>query len=260
MILTTLQDNAGLEALSISEKIKIFFSEMSLGVDKLNSQIFNDSIHTVDGVGVFKLLKSQNDYFTFSSNQIPTPVFFNPDVGDFRSYVAFCLSGIGLLRVADAEVERLYINFKRIVLNGEVPFSIRNWDHGKEIDDVKQKMNEWFIDSKVTTRQISQLYTSVTNAEEIYKYYNDTVKTLKSRDVEILNKKIDNLIEIFKLIKRKIDAKDISFTVDDTITMECCIGRLAEIVSTSGLIMSRLNELCRVLELQVPEFKRYIKK
>lgn len=249
----------GFEALSISEKIKIFFSEISVGIDKLNANVFNSSIHTVNGEGVLKILKKQNDYFTFSSNQIPTPVFFNPAKGNFRQYVSFCISSVGLLNVVESEVERLYNSFKAIVKNGTVPFAIREWSHQKTLDDMKQKMDFYFEDSKKTTQTISQVYTSVTDAEDIFKYYNDTVKNLKSRDVEVINKKIDLLIDIFKLIKKKIDVGDLKFSAEDTMTMELCIGRLSDMVSSTGLIMGRLNELCRTLELQATEFRRYLK-
>ena len=249
----------GFEALSVSERIKIFFSEISVGIDKLNANIFNGSIHTVNYEGILKILKKQNDYFSFSSNQIPTPVFFNPKKGSFRSYVSFCISAVGLLDLAETEVNRLYDHFKTIVKTGTVPFAIRNWDHQKALEEAKQNMDHWFVNERKTTQTLNEVHNSITEAEDTFKYYNGVVKNLKSRDGEILNKKIELLTDIFKLIKKKIDVGDLKFDNDDTITMEVCIGRLNEIVSTTGLHLARLNELCRVLELQVEEFKRYVK-
>lgn len=250
----------GFETLKISEKIKIFFSEISVGIDNFNANVFNNSIHTVNGEGVLKILKKQNDYYTFASNQIPTPIFFNPKKCSFREYVSFCISSIGLISVTTTEVERLYNIFKKIVNDGKVPFSIREWNHQTAINTVKEKMDLYFETETKATLPINQVYSSVTDAEELFKYYNSVVRNLKSRDLEILNKKINLLIDIFKLIRKKMDVHDLNFEQNDITSMELAIERLSELVSIGGLLTGRLNELCRCLELQVDEFRRYLKK
>lgn len=248
----------GLEAMSITERMKVFFTDVSLGIDKLNASIFNSSIHTVDYKVVVGGLKKAN-YFEYSTNQIPTPVFFNSGKGTFREYIAFCVSGPGLLTVADGECERLYAAFKRIAGSGEVPFAIRHWDLQKTLDDVKLKADKNFSGDNPSSAPINAVYRNVAEIEDNFKYFNDSVKMLKSRDVEIMAKKVDNFIDIVKLIKRKIDAGDLKFSPDEIMTMECAIQRLSELVSITGILMSRLNELTRVMELQVDEFKRYAK-
>ena len=248
----------GLEALTITERMKIFFTDISLGIDKINAAVFNSSIHTVSADGVLKSFKEKDNYFSYSSNQIPTPVFFNPEKTTMREYVSFCLSGLGLLNLADTECERLYDAFKRIAAKGEVPFKIRHWDLQKTVDEARSQMDKNFFDTKKTTHPINVVYKNVSEAIDIFNYYNGTVKNLKSRDVEVLGKKVDNLIEIIKLVKKKIDIGDLSFNQDDLMTMELAIQRLSDLVTFSGLLVGRLNELARVLELQKDEFKRYL--
>lgn len=248
----------GLEALTITERMKIFFTDMSTGIDAINASVFNSSIHTVQAAGVIKKLKDNSNYFDYSSNQIATPVFFNPEKTSFREYVAFCLSSLGLLDLAETECERLYDAFKRIAAKGEVPFKIRHWEMQKPVDEAKANMDKYFFSSNITTRAMNQVYKNVSEIDDTFNYFNGVVKNLKSRDVEIMGKKVNNFIDIIKLIKKKIDIGDLKFNADDNMTMELAIQRLADLVATSGLIMGRLNELTRVLELQADEFKRYI--
>lgn len=248
----------GLEALTITERMKIFFTDISTGIDSINASVFNSSIHTVQAAGVIKKLKDNSNFFDYSSNQIPTPVFFNPTQTSFRAYVSFCLSSLGLLGLAESECERLYDAFKRIAAKGEVPFKIRHWDMQKSVDEAKANMDKYFATTNISTRAINQVYNNVSEIDETYTYFNGVVKNLKSRDVELMSKKVDNFIDIVKLIKKKIDIGDLKFNAEDTLTMELAIQRLAELVNTSGLIMGRLNELTRILELQANEFKRYI--
>lgn len=248
----------GLEALTITERMKIFFTDMSTGIDAVNASVFNSSIHTVQAAGVIKKLKDNSNYFDYSSNQIPTPVFFNPEKTTFREYVSFCVASLGLLGLAESECERLYDAFKRIAAKGEVPFKIRHWDMQKAVDDAKANMDKHFFSSNLTTRAMNQVYKNVNEMDDTFNYFNSVVKNLKSRDVEIMGKKVDNFIDIVKLIKKKIDIGDLKFNAEDNMTMELAIQRLSELVSTSGLIMGRLNELTRVLELQAAEFKRYV--
>lgn len=249
----------GFESLSISEKIKIFFSDISLGIDKINASVLNSSIHTVNTQGVFDVLKRQNNYFDFASNQIPIPVFFNPKTGNFKDYVSFCVDGVALLAVAKNEVDRLYVGFKRVANNGAVPYTLRDWHYEKEVTAIKDKSQTWFNQGSGTTLAINQVYKSLSEAEDIYAFYNNTVKSFKSRDVEILTKSIEQLTDLFKLIKQKIEKNDIVFNADDRLTVELIIGRLNELVYTTGMVIGRLNELARVMELQVDEFKRYKK-
>lgn len=249
----------GFEALSITERMKLFFSDVSVGIDKLNAAIFNSSIHTVEYKGIVKNLKENGNYFEYSSNQIPTPVFFNPEKTSFREYVSFCVSALGLLQLAEGETDRITTAFKRIASSGEVPFNIRHWGMQKTLDSVKSDMDKNFFSTNKTTQTINVVYRNANEIDDTFKYFNDSVKSLKSRDVEVVTKKIDNFIDLIKLIKRKVDVGDLKFSSDDTMTMECAIQRLSELVSASGIIMGRLNELTRVMELQVTELKRYVK-
>lgn len=247
----------GLEAFSITERMKLFFADVSIGIDKLSSSVFNGSIHTVPYLSVTDGLKKKNNYFEYSGNQIPIPVFFNSSKTTFREYTTFCLNSLGVMKLAETECQRLYDAFKRIVHSGEVPFAIRHWDMQSTLDQAKTDADKYFFDNKQSTAPINTVYKNVNDIADQMKYFNDTVKGLKSRDVEVFSKQVDNLLDLIKLVKRKVDVGDLKFSSEDTVTMEIAIGRLSELVSQAGIGMSRLNELTRVFELQIQELKRY---
>lgn len=252
-------NHSGNEALTVGERIKLFFSELSTEIDAFNAANLNSSIHVVNTYRVFDALKKKNNFFNFSSNQIPTPVFFNPKKTSFREYTSLCISAIGLLDIANDELARSYKAIKECAATGKLAFSIRSWDHTKALNAINDKLDQVFENTGQHTRTIAQVYPNLSEADDLFTYYNNSVKNLKSRDTEIVSKKVADFVEILKILKRKVDASDIRLSPEDFTTVELVAGRVNELVSTAGRLIGMLNDLARHLELQIEAFRDYAK-
>lgn len=247
----------GLESLTFGERLKVFFKELSLGIDTLNAKYLNSSIHTVKTGNVFSTLKEKNEYFNISSNQIPTPVFFNPNKSTFREYVQFCINSAGLLISTMDEADKVYNGLKSAVNKQVVPYGLRNFQHIKVLETINNDLVSLFSNTGVSSRDISEVYSNFNSAEETIEYFNSVVKDIKSRDAEILKKKIDLIVDLIKLIKLKIENNDISLRDDDRLTIELSLNRLNEMVTMTGKLLNLTSELSKVLELQVKAFSSF---
>lgn len=251
-----LDRHSGIESLTVGERIKLFASEISTGLTSINIKIFGDSVHVVDPGITFSRLKEKNNYFQLSTDFIPAPLFFDPKKMSFKDYITICTNLVGLMKVTTDAIDEVYKGLKTAAVTGNVPFSIRKSSHEVLLTDLATKLDMVFENTGKATRQLSVLYANYSEAEDIFRRYNETVKSINHRDAELLVSRVTNLTELVKIFRRKIEENDIVIKPEDLVTIEIALKRVDNMVRYCGRLMTMCNELTRVFELQLNYFKQ----
>ena len=241
----------GNAALTGGERISSLYKEFSLGIDKFNAKHFNKSIHIVK-TDPSLWLKGNKTYFDVSFKHIQSPVFFNPAQMSYKEYTILLLQSIGAMKLVMTQAEDLYRALKNTAVTGKVPFSIRNGDHLVLISELREKV-EQLKESKVFTRPVSELYTNWSEVGDVIKYFNKEVVTLKSRDAEVLAKQADQVVDIVKLVKRKVDSNEIILSPADFTLLNESIQFLSDNITFIGYSFTLLAEVTRVLNIHSEE-------
>lgn len=247
---------SGTEALTVGERLVSFFKELSVGVDAFNAKNFNKSIHTVKGSEVWKELAAGNDYFSVSIKHIPSPVFFNPTKLSFKSYVDLILRAVPIIKLVDSQAELTYRGFKTAVATGKVPFSIRNHNDQALIRETRDLFKSLMTDTQTYTRSVGELYPNFTEAFEVCEHFNRVVGLLQSRDVEVVAKRVDQVVYLVNMLKGKLDSNEIILQGPASETLNQAINELSDNVNFAGMMISQLSVLTRVLQLQIDEARK----
>lgn len=246
----------GNESLSVGERLTSFFKEMSLGLDAFNARNFNKSIHTLKGIEEWKKIAADNVYFSAAIKHIPAPVLFDPRVWSFKDYVEFVLHAVPIVKLVDSQADNLYRGIKVAAAKGQVPFSIRNVNDLNLIAQARNTFKENMKDTGQFTRALNEMYPNFGNAYDIAYQFNNIVKTLGSRDIEIVSKRMDMVIEIVKLLKVKLDASDVILQPKEVESLNMAIEELVANASFAGVMLGRLADLNRVLQIQIDELPK----
>lgn len=241
----------GTEAFTVGEKIKVFFSELSLSIDQFNGSVFNSSVHVVDARKTLKTLKEKNNYFKYSSYQIPTSVFFNPNKISFIEYTELCLEAIDMLDHTNDELQDFYEAIKETISSGKMPFSVMLKKEDRQLTARKTRLETKVDNTAHTHRALNQVYPNLATIEKTIDGYNRKVSLLKSRDAELTTKRVNNLIDLLKILKSKVDVSDVKLTQNELEAIKRGISRINDLVSVTGTMMAMVNDLSRVIELQI---------
>lgn len=246
----------GLEALSIPERVRFFFKESSLGIDRLMGKIsFN--IHQVDTSKISKVDKNVN-FLRHTADAITIPAYFNQKVCDWPTYQKKVLQSVLLASQLNNEAERFYSWLKDIIKTGKVSklyqFSITDFDtlvaESSEFIHALQKADS-------NKKPLGELYDSFGKMQEEINKFNTNVKPLKARDVEILDKTFNNIYDLGSLLYRKIEASDIVLSVTDLEILKERIQMIVETLNVTGAMVGLLNELTAVYRSQVAEIQLF---
>lgn len=246
----------GNEALSVGEAITTKLKEMSLGIDAFNAKNFNKSIHTVKGIEIWKDLSVKGNYFGVSIKHIPSPVFFDLNKLSFTDYVALVLKAVPIVKLVQSQADALYRSLKTTASTGRVPFSIRNTDALVMINQTRDEFSKFISDSGVYTRAVSEMYPNFDIAYKTMVEFNKIVTTLQSRDIEVLAKSADQVIYIANLLKAKLAESEIILKEQDRNVLNDAVNEMVDSITFAGMMVSQLNDLTRVLQLQCDEAKK----
>lgn len=246
---------AGVEALTIPERVKFFFKESNLSIDQLMSKIsFN--IHQVD---VDKLVKNSNNINFLKNTAAPltVPAYFNPVVCDWKTYQDKVLQSVLLAIHLNKEADDFYSWIKNIVKTGKVArlyqFSVSDFD--QLVDECDEFISSLKIsDSK--RKPMGELYDNFGLMAEHISRFNLNVKPLKARDVEVLDKTFNNIYEIGNLLYRKIEVSDIVLAKEDIDLVKERIQMIVKALNVTGAMVGLLNELTAVYRSQIDEVCR----
>ena len=246
----------GQEALTVGERFVSFFQELSLGIDAFNAKHFNKTIHKVNGIDIWKNLSERNSYFAVSTKHIPVPVFFNSDKLSFKDYVEFVLKAVPILKLVDTQSDIVYRGIKTVAATGKVPFTLSNVDNTIKINETRSQFDQVFEDTRVYTRAVNQVYANFNEAYEVANTFNTIVTSLQARDVEVVAKRVDQVVNIVKLLKTKVDANEVNLNERESTLLNNTIANLVDNVTFAGKMIAQLSELTRVLQLQADEAKK----
>lgn len=246
----------GQEALTVGERFMSFFKELSVGIDAFNAKNFNKSIHKVDGIKIWKDLSDSNKYFSVSTKHIPVPVFFNSDKISFKDYVEFVLKAVPILKLVDTQADIVYRGIKTAAATGKVPFTLGNVDNTVKINEARAQFDTVFEDTRTYTRSVSQVYPNFNQAYEVMENFNTIVNTLQARDVELVSKRVDQVVAIVKILKSKVEANEINLSEKESTLLNNTISNLVDNVTFAGKMINQLSEMTRVLQLQTDEARK----
>lgn len=249
---------SGQESLSVGERLTSFFKELSVGFDAFNAKNFNKSIHIVKGGEIWKELAAQNVYFSAAIKHIPAPVFFNPTLWSFKDYVEFLLQAVPIVKLVDSQADNVYRGIKTAAAKGQVPFSIRNVNDLILVNKAQELFKTQLTDTKTYTRSLGEMYPNFGVATQVVNDFNRVVGTLQSRDIEVLSKRMDNVVYVVKLLKAKLDASEVILQPKETESLNMAVGELIDNANFAGVMLGQLSELTRVLQLQVEEAPKLI--
>lgn len=246
----------GNESLSVGERLTSFFKEMSLGLDAFNAKNFNKSIHTLKGIEEWKKAAAANVYFSAAIKPIPSPVLFDPRIWSFKDYVEFVLHAVPIIKLVDSQAENLYRGIKVAAAKGQVPFNIRNVNDLVLISKSRQVFKENMKDTRQYTRSLNEMYPNFNQAYDVCYNFNSIVKTLGARDAEIVSKRMDNVVELVKLLKVKLDESDVILQPKEVESLNMAIGELVDNATFAGVMLGQLADLNRVLQIQIDEMPK----
>lgn len=247
---------AGLEGLSVAERVSRFFAELSLGIDKFNAKNLNKSIHVVQQGNLFTKLGAKNNYFDVSYKHIASPVLFNQRLASFEEFVDLNLQGIGAMKVVMSQAEDIYRGLKLTAAKGTVPVSMFSFETASLVTVLKDRADAAFSAGNPTTRPVSEMYPSWSIANTMFQRFNKEVATLKSRDAEILVKQVAQVIEVAKLVKRKIQSSEIILNNDQLGVLDDALSSLTVNVNFIGLLLNNISELTRLFQIHIEELDK----
>ena len=249
---------AGCEALSIGESINLFLKEIGGGVDRRLATL-SKSIHPVEFLPVKRELEKKGIlYVKNTTTQILTPEAFVPGMGNMMAYTKAVLNGSYIMGTLKTEAGRLYDYLKQVVVNGRVEGDFR-WavsDFSVAVGKAETFLKDLPETSRAVTYNLNQVYMSFEEMWEVINTFNNGVKTIGGRDIEVLAKTWQDVYNIGQLLVRKIKASDILIDEDTLADIERVVTKFAALNNIAGAMMVLTNELSAVFSSQVETVKK----
>ena len=243
----------GFEALSIGDKFDMFFREMSTAIDKRMAAIAK-SIHVVDFQSVQKKLEREEVlYVRNTATEILTPEGYIPGMGNMMGHTKAVTDSVYIISSLKTEASRLYDWLKQIITKGRMDTEFR-WtigEFGQAVSKAEDFVKNLPDQSRNLRYNLGQVYISFDEAWSVMNTFNNSVRTLGARDVEITAKILNDVYGLGQLLVRKIKANDIMLTPEAINDIEHVVNKFAELANISGAMMVLLNELSAVFSSQL---------
>lgn len=252
-----LKDIAGMEALGIGEKTGLFFSELSLSIDKAFAKL-KTSAHVVNYDQVSRVVGLNNpNFFKHATDQIPTPAFFSKKAMSFEDYCKGVNLAPVFLSEMNTETARFYTWLKEVASKGIVGqtyrFSISSttqmfFDVESFVGGLKEHKN--------STAHFNDMYNSFNDVFNTIQQFNSSVSTVKSRDIEVLSKNMDLISKIGNLIAEKIKSSEIVLNPLALEKIQVLFTEFSNYTNYLGVMLGLMNEQTRVFEEQLADIKK----
>lgn len=248
---------AGCEALSLGESLAAYFKEFNLSIDKKMASL-KGTIHEVNYSPVQKYLNNAGVSFVKNAGKETTaPSHFSGGFGEMDNYVQKLISGIIIVNGLKTEANRLYDWMKNIVKTGRIDRSFRWTVTG--FDELVTEMENFIRELDDNRRgkfYLDQVYNSFDNAFDLMNRYNNAVRTIKARDLELMDKEITMCYDMGSLLITKIKNNDMQMAKETLTDLQEVVDKFVHLVNICGVIMGLLNELTAVFQSNLDEFKR----
>ena len=247
--LTTVQ---GFEALSIGESFNLFFKEVSSSIDKRLATL-SKSVHTVDPEPVRQRVAAGLLYVKNTGVEILTPEGFAPGLGNMMAHTQSVVEGIYLISSLRTEASRLYDWVKQIIKTGRVDTSF-NWtvsDFDTAVGRAENFLRNLPDNGRSARFNLGQVYISLEEFFDTVKVYNNCVRCLGSRDIELVSKELSNVYSLGNTLSIKIKSSDIRLSDNSIQDIETVVQRFINLTNVCGAMMVLLNELSATFNAQI---------
>lgn len=249
---------SGFEALSIGENINLFLKEIGGGVDRRLATL-SKSIHPVEFMSVKRELEKNGIlYVKNTTTQILTPEAFIPGMGNMMAYTKAVISGAYIIGSLKTEAARLYDWLKQVVVKGRMENDFK-WavsDFSTAFNKAETFLKDLPENGRSVTYNLGQVYMSFDEMWDVLNTYNNAVKTIGGRDVEILAKTWADVYNIGQLLVRKIKASDLIIDEETLTDIEQVVTKFSGLNNVAGAMMVLTNELSAVFTAQVAAVKQ----
>jgi len=242
----------GIESLSIGDNFNLLFKEFSTSVDKKLSAL-SKSVHDVNIDHVIRHVKNNGVLYVKNTGaQILTPEGFSPGMGNMMAHTTAVVNGVYIITSLKTESSRLYDWMKQIIKNGRIDrgFGWTISDFTRALEQTENFIKNLPDRSRQATYSLGQVYVSFEEFYSVVNTFNNTVRTLGGRDVEMIAKDLANVYELGQLLVKKIKTNDILLSPESITDIEEVVNKFVHLTNICGAIMVLLNELTAVFTAQ----------
>lgn len=243
----------GYEALSYGDKFDLFFKEIGTAIDKRMAAMAK-SIHLVDFQSVQKKLeKDEVLYVRNTSTEVLTPEGYLPGMGNMMAHTKNVTDAVYIICSLKTEASRLYDWLKQIITKGRMDTEFK-WtisEFGQAVTKAEDFVKNLPDRSRNLRYNLGQVYISFDEVWAVMNIFNNSVRTLGGRDVEITAKVLNDVYGLGQLLVKKIHANDIKLTPEAVNDIEMIVNKFAGLCNISGAMMVLLNELSAVFNSQL---------
>lgn len=242
----------GFEALSIGENFNLFFKEFSSTIDK-RMGCLTKSVHAIDYSPVQKRIAGGLLYVKNTGVEILTPEGFSAGMGNMMAHTQQVVAGIYLISSLKTEASRLYDWLKQIIRNGRIEDTFR-WtigDFGSQVQKAENFIRNLPDNGRSVRFNLGQVYISFDEFFDTINVFNNSVRTLGSRDIELVVKELTRVYELGTLLVKKIQSNDITLGEQGIADIESVVNKFVELTNVCGAMSVMLNELTAVFNAQV---------
>lgn len=247
----------GIESLGLRESMSMFFGEFNRSVDRKLAAL-KSSLHEVDYRSTQRYLADKNVLFVRNAGtEITVPEYFTGAMGEMETYTRHLINGIFIVNGLKTETARLYDWLKSIVKKGRMDKSF-SWSISDF--DACLEQTETFIKELDSNNKakfpLDQVYLQFNDAFMLMNQYNLAIRSIKSRDIEILTRDITAVYDVGSLLVTKIEANDILLSKEALVDIQLIINNYVHLVNIAGVVTGLLNELTAVFQRQLEEFRK----
>ena len=247
----------GIESLGLRESMGLFFNEFNRSMDRKLASL-KGSIHEIDYRSAQRHLEDKNVLFVRNAGvEITVPEYFSGAMGEMETYARHLLNGVYIINNLKTETVRLYDWLKTVVKQGRMDksfsWSISDFDQCVEQTDAFIKEMESNGKAKFP---LDQVYLQFNDAFMLINQYNQVIKSLKARDIEVMSRDITAVYEIGSLLVSKIEANDIVLAKSALVDIQFVINNYVHLVNVAGVVTGLLNEMSAVFKAQLTEFQK----
>lgn len=248
---------SGLEELGVGEALGLFFSEFFTETDRKLAQ-FKSSLHTINWQDTEKKIRANNVSFINNHNKrIPTPTYYQGGEAEMAYHVDNVIQCVVIVEGFKTEVQRFYDWLKKVLQLGRVE-QVYKWTI-TDYDATVGKVSKFIKDLKEgpKTEKMGEVYLNFPEAFSLMNRYSQAVKSIGSRDAEVMARDLKNVYNLGNLLVNKIKNNDITI---DAYVIKCVQEKVSlfnELTAIVGASLGLINELGVVFNSQLKEFQTF---
>ena len=263
LLLSAVQDKPimnvhGFEAINLGERFSLFFKEFNLALDK-RLAVMSRAVNPVDFSKAEKHIKAHNILFVKNGGvEILTPQGYRPGMANLAAHTKGVNRTGFLFTSLKTETSRLYSWIKEIIKTGRMDRSFQ-WtvtDFDTAVQEAENFLKGLPTQDRQATHTLSQVYVSFDEAFSVMNGFNNAIKCINGRDVEVVARELTSVYELGVLLVKKINVNDILLSELQIADIESVINRFVHLTNVCGALMVLTNELSAVFGDQVDALEK----